>query len=62
VKLVRQGTTFTAYTSADGAGWTPIASDTLVMNSTIAVGLAVTSHSNGTLASATFTNVMVTTY
>ena len=62
LKVVRLGTTFTAYTSLDGTGWTPVASDTIVMGNVITVGLAVTSHRNGTLAAATFTGVAVTRY
>jgi hypothetical protein len=62
VKVVRQGTTFTAFTSLDGVGWTPVASQTIIMNDTINVGLAVVSHRNGTLATGTFSNVTVTKY
>jgi hypothetical protein len=62
LKVVRQGSTFTAYTSADGTGWSPVASQTIVMNQVISVGLAVSSHVNGTLATGTFTNVTVTKY
>jgi regulation of enolase protein 1 (concanavalin A-like superfamily) len=62
VKVVRQGTTFTAYTSLDGTGWTPVGSETIVMADVIDVGLAVVSHKNGTLATATFTDVTVTKY
>jgi regulation of enolase protein 1 (concanavalin A-like superfamily) len=62
VKLVRQGTTFSAYTSADGSAWTLAGTQTITMGSTIDVGLAVSSHVNGTLATATFTNVTVTAY
>lgn len=60
VKLVRSGTTFTAYTSADGAAWTRVGSQTISMADTIYAGLAVTSHDNSTLATATFDRVSVT--
>jgi len=43
VKLERQGNTFNAYQSADGMTWTIVASETIAMNATVAVGLAVTS-------------------
>ena len=62
LKVVRQGTTFTAYVSADGTGWSPVASETIVMNQVIDVGLVVSSHQNGTLATGIFTNVTVTKY
>jgi len=62
LKVVRQGTTFTAYVSADGTGWSPVASETIVMNQVIDVGLVVSSHQNGTLATGTFTDVTVTKY
>jgi subtilisin family serine protease len=60
VKLVRAGATITAYESADGAGWTMVGRDTFSMNASVLVGLAVSSHVTGTLASATFDSVTVT--
>ena len=57
VKLVRSGGTITGYRSADGVNWTPVGSTTISMASTVHVGLAVTSHIDGTLATATFGNV-----
>jgi regulation of enolase protein 1 (concanavalin A-like superfamily) len=62
VKLTRVGTSITAYVSPDGTTWTQVGTDTIAMGATINVGLAVTSHSNGTLATATFDQVTVTTY
>jgi regulation of enolase protein 1 (concanavalin A-like superfamily) len=62
LKVTRLGTTFTGYTSLDGVGWTPVASETIVTNNVIDVGLAVVSHQNGTLATAAFTDVTVTKY
>jgi regulation of enolase protein 1 (concanavalin A-like superfamily) len=59
VKLTRSGTTFRAYRSSDGAAWTLVGSDTIEMTATISVGLAVTSHRDGTLATATFADVDV---
>jgi hypothetical protein len=61
VKLVRAGNSFSAFKSANGTSWTQIgATQTIAMGSTVQVGLAVTSHSNGTLSTATFTNVTAT--
>ena len=60
VKLVRAGTTFTAYYSADGNTWTQLGSpQTVAMSGTAQVGLAVTAHNNTALDTATFTNVAV---
>lgn len=61
VKLVRSGSTFTGYVSSDGSNWTQVGSDTINMASNVYVGLAVTSHNDGTLCTATFSNVSVTT-
>jgi regulation of enolase protein 1 (concanavalin A-like superfamily) len=57
VKLERIGTTFNAYSSPDGSVWTLVGTDTIAMTDTVYVGLAVSSHVTGTLATATFTNV-----
>ncbi|GCE29676.1 hypothetical protein KDA_51600 [Dictyobacter alpinus] len=59
VKLVRAGNTFTGYGSTDGTNWTQLGSDTIAMDTTVYVGLALTSHNDGTLGSATFDNVSV---
>jgi regulation of enolase protein 1 (concanavalin A-like superfamily) len=59
VKLQRTGNTFNAYSSPDGSAWTLVGSDTIPMAATVYVGLAVTSHVSGTLATATFDNVTV---
>ncbi len=60
VKLVRTGDTLAAYFSADGVSWTSAGTNTFVMNSTIYVGLAVTSHKNSVLSTGVFRNVSVT--
>ncbi|HEV3060526.1 MAG TPA: S8 family serine peptidase [Vicinamibacterales bacterium] len=57
VKLVRTGTTVTAYESADGATWALVGSDTVSMATSVYVGLAVTSHDNTTSGTATFDGV-----
>jgi regulation of enolase protein 1 (concanavalin A-like superfamily) len=59
LRLVRQGSQFTGYLSADGASWTTVGSSTISMTSTVYVGLAVTSRKDSTLATATFTNLTV---
>lgn len=60
VKLERRGNTITAYRSADGVSWTPVGVDTFSMGRTVYVGLAVSSHVPGVLATVTFDNVNVT--
>lgn len=57
VRLVRSGNTFTGYRSPDGTNWTQLGSATITMASTVYVGLAVTSHNNSSLCTATFDNV-----
>lgn len=59
LRLVRNGSTFTAYRSPDGQTWTTIGSASVSMTSSVYVGLAVTSHSNNVLCTATMTNVTV---
>jgi regulation of enolase protein 1 (concanavalin A-like superfamily) len=59
VRLVRRGNTITASRSDDGVTWTTIGSETFSMAATVYVGIAVTSHDNAVLASATFENVAV---
>ena len=57
VKIVRSGNTITGYTSSNGSAWTTVGSVTIAMASTVQVGLAVTSHDNSKLATASFDNV-----
>jgi hypothetical protein len=60
VKMTRVGSTFTAFASVDGATWTTVGSDSITMASTIYVGLAVSSHVVGNLATATFASTAIT--
>ena len=60
VSLTRSGTTITASMSSDGSTWTTVGSDTFAMPQTIYVGLAVSSHVYGTIATATFASTAVT--
>ena len=59
VRLVRSGNTLTGYQSADGIAWTLISSKTVTLPVHVYVGLAVTSHSPTTSATAAFSNVTV---
>ena len=59
VRLVRTGNVFVAfYRHQHEQGWRRVVgTDTIVMPATIYVGMAVTSHQAGTLATATFDTV-----
>lgn len=58
VKLVRSGSTFTAYTSLDGSNWTELGLATITMATDATEGLAVCSHNNSELSTATIDNVI----
>ena len=58
VKLTRVGNVFTAYESSDGTTWSEIGSQTIAMNASVFIGLAVTSHSTSS-ASAGFDGVNI---
>jgi hypothetical protein len=61
VRLVRSGNSFTSFVSTNGTSWTQVGSaTTITMTSSVQVGLAVTSHNNTALSTATFDNVSVT--
>ena len=57
VKLVRQGDTFTSYIFLDGQWQQQGQSATVAMADPVYVGLAITSHADGELRTATFDNV-----
>jgi hypothetical protein len=64
LEVARVGTSFSAYTSTDGATWTLIAGSTINLSGlsgSIMAGLAVTSHNNGALSTVTFSAVNVST-
>jgi hypothetical protein len=60
VRLVRKGTLFQAFRSADGTKWTSIGTAAIAMNSDVYVGLAVTSHNVDARATAVFSGLRVT--
>jgi YD repeat-containing protein len=64
LKVARSsGTTYTAYTSSDGVTWGPITGSARTMSNlsgSVQVGLAVTSHNNGTLSPDTFDQITET--
>jgi hypothetical protein len=60
VKLVRTANSFAAYYSANGVAWTQVGtSQAISMASSTTLGLAVTSHADGTLCTSTMDNVTV---
>jgi hypothetical protein len=60
VRLTRAGNLFTAAVSANGSTWTTVGTETIVMPETIYIGLAVSSHVYGRLATAVFDEVTLT--
>jgi regulation of enolase protein 1 (concanavalin A-like superfamily) len=60
VKLVRSGSTFDGYISADGIHWTLVSTTTVSMTSTVEIGLAVSDHVSVGTETATFKNVSIT--
>jgi regulation of enolase protein 1 (concanavalin A-like superfamily) len=57
VRLSRSGNSFTAAVSTNGSNWTTVGTETISMSSTIQVGLAITSHLDGSVSTATIDNV-----
>ena len=61
VRVVRSGSTFTGYYSADGVTWTQQGTVTISMANNVYIGLVVSSRVGSELNTATFDNVSVTT-
>jgi regulation of enolase protein 1 (concanavalin A-like superfamily) len=59
LQLVRNGSTFTASISPDGVTWTVLGTETATMSTAATAGLAVCSHNNTALSTATFSNISV---
>ena len=60
LKLVRTGNTFTGYSSADGITWTQVASTSIVMGSSVTIGLAEGSANVAAFNTTTFDHVLIT--
>lgn len=61
LRLTRTGNSFSAYYSSDGSAWTQVGTaQTITMASGATMGLAVTSHNDGILCTANFSNVTAT--
>lgn len=59
VRITRSGNTITGFRSTDGTTWTQTGSVTITLPSSVYVGFFATSHNDGVLTTATFTNVAV---
>jgi hypothetical protein len=59
VGITRIGTRVSAYTSTDGSSWTHIGTDTIALDETVYVGVAVTSHDAAEPAAAALSQVAV---
>ena len=59
VRLERVGAAVTGSISSDGSTWTTVASDTIALGATAYVGLVMTSHEKGGLASAVLDHIKV---
>src|SRR5690606_31410207 len=57
VRLVRRGSSFSGYHSADGIAWVAFGTANIPLGESVLAGLAVTSHNNATLATAIFTGL-----
>jgi regulation of enolase protein 1 (concanavalin A-like superfamily) len=59
VRLVRSGTTVTAYVSSNGTSWTKLGSDTIALGTTAYVGIATTSHNSSSTTTAEVSHVVL---
>jgi hypothetical protein len=59
IRIVRQGSTITGYVSSNGSSWNRVGSRTLSMGQNAYIGVAVTSHNDGQLATTVMENVSV---
>lgn len=57
LRLKRQGTTFTGFASIDGTVWIKLGSKDIAMTDPIYVGLVISSHTNGIIATAQLSDV-----
>lgn len=59
VRIVRNGSTITGYVSSNGSSWNKVGSKTLSMAQNAYIGLAVTSHNDGAVATTVLENVSI---
>jgi len=60
IRMTRSGNSFTGYRSSDGVNWIQFAQTNQTYTSSILVGLGVTAHDNGLLATGQFSNFTLT--
>ena len=58
LKIVRAGNVISGYQSGDGINWKLVGKATIPLGQSVSIGLAVTSHDNSKVASATFESVV----
>jgi hypothetical protein len=59
LKITRSGDDFTGAISSDGSAWTDMGPTTLALTDPVLVGIAVTSHSTGSITTAVATNLTI---
>jgi outer membrane protein assembly factor BamB len=61
LRVMRSGSTFTAYTSFDGVTWRPVSGSSVTLNLTgsLLAGMAVTAHNGDAFSTVTFTDVTI---
>jgi regulation of enolase protein 1 (concanavalin A-like superfamily) len=59
LRIVRAGTRITGYASPDGVNWIEVGSDTVALDATAYLGIAITSHETAQLATAEVSHVRV---
>ncbi len=59
LKVERRGCTITGYISIDGKKWSPMGAMATGMDSNVCIGMALTSHDNARICTATFDNVVL---
>jgi alpha-galactosidase len=59
IRLSRSNNVFTAAYSANGTGWTQLATQTVAMANPVLAGLAVTAHNNSLISTGAFTSLLV---
>ena len=60
MRLVREGSTLTAYRSDDGVSWVYVDSDSVPMSDTVLIGIAITAHMDDALATGEVDSIRIT--
>jgi hypothetical protein len=59
IRLTRQGTSFTGYSSPDGVAWNTLGTVAITMTASTLAGFAVTAHNNAALSTVAFDNFTI---